>query len=83
MTYTVKLIEEDLDFGCEERAEGTPTMAIVTLIDESGEEQQIKMEDDMLYERGIHEYDKVYFDADNQCPGSQYLHQQHSVQPYL
>ena len=28
--YTVKRIEEDLDFGCEEREEGAPVMAVVT-----------------------------------------------------
>lgn len=33
MKYTVKRIDEDLDFGCEERIEGAPVMAVVTLID--------------------------------------------------
>ena len=31
MIYTVKRIDEDLDFGCEERPKGMPVMAIVTL----------------------------------------------------
>lgn len=62
--YTVKRIEEDLDFGCEEREEGAPVMAIVTLIDSFGEEMRVKAEDAMLYERDINEGDKVYFDKD-------------------
>ena len=42
MIYTVKRIEEDLDFGCEERPKGVPVMAIVTLMNSSGEEIRIK-----------------------------------------
>ena len=38
MIYIVKRIDEDLDFGCEERAEGVPVMAVVTLMNSSGEE---------------------------------------------
>ena len=63
--YTVKRIEEDLDFGCEEREEGAPVMAVVTLVDSFGEEMRVKEEDAMLYERDINEGDKVYFDKDN------------------
>ncbi len=62
--YTVKKIEEDLDFGCEEREEGAPVMAVVTLVDSFGEEMRVKAEDAMLYERDINEGDKVYFDKD-------------------
>ena len=62
--YTVKRIEEDLDFGCEKREEGAPVMAVVTLIDSFGEEMRVKAEDAMLYERDINEGDKVYFDKD-------------------
>ena len=65
MIYTVKRIDEDLDFGCEERTEGAPVMAVVTLMNSSGEELRIKAEDAMLYERNINEGDKVYFDKDN------------------
>ena len=65
MIYTVKRIDEDLDFGCEERAEGAPVMAIVTLMNSSGEELRVKAEDAMLYERNINEGDKVYFDEEN------------------
>lgn len=35
MIYTVKRIDEDLDFGCEERAKDAPVMAVVTLVDSS------------------------------------------------
>lgn len=65
MIYTVNRIDEDLDFGCEERAEDAPVMAVVTLIDSSGEELRVKAEDAMLYERDINEGDKVYLDKDN------------------
>ena len=65
MIYTVKRIDEDLDFGCEERAEGAPVMAVVTLMNSSGEELRVKAEDAMLYERNINEGDKVYFDEEN------------------
>ena len=62
--YTIKRIEEDLDFGCEEREEGAPVMAVVTLVDSFGEEMRVKAEDAMLYERDINEGDKVYFGKD-------------------
>ena len=42
MIYTVKRIDEDLDFGCEERAKDAPVMAVVTLVDSSGEELRVK-----------------------------------------
>ena len=32
MIYTVKRIDEDLDFGCEERPKGMPVMAIVQIL---------------------------------------------------
>lgn len=65
MIYIVKRIDEDLDFGCEERAEGAPVMVVVTLINSSGEESRVKAGDAMLYERNINEGDKVYFDEEN------------------
>ena len=58
--YTVKRIDEDLNFGCEERPDDAPVMAIVTLVDSSG-----KAEDARLYERNINEGDKVCFDVNN------------------
>lgn len=33
MKYTVISIDEDLDFGCEERSDDDPVMAVVTLQD--------------------------------------------------
>ena len=65
MIYIVKRIDEDLDFGCEERAERAAVMAVVTLINSAGEELIVKSEDAMLYERNINEGDKVYFDEEN------------------
>ena len=63
--YTVKRIEEDLDFGCEEREEDASVMAVVTLVDSFGEEMRVKAEDAMLYERNINEGDKVCLDTNN------------------
>lgn len=65
MIFTVKKIEEDLDFGCEEKTEGTPVMAVVTLEDPDRQETRIKMEDALLYARDIQEGDKVYMDERN------------------
>ena len=65
MIYKVKRIDEDLDFGCEERVDGAPVMAVVTLMNSSGEEVTVKAGDAMLYERNINEGDKVYFDEEN------------------
>ena len=57
MMYIVKRIDEDLNFGCEERPDA-PVMAIVTLVDSSGKEVIVKAEDARLYERNINEGDK-------------------------
>ena len=65
MMYTVKQIDEDLDFGCEERLDDAPVMAIVTLVDSSGKEVTVKAEDAKLYERNINEGDKVCLDVNN------------------
>ena len=65
MIYTVKRIDEDLDFGCEERPKGVPVIAIVTLTNSSGEEIKIPAEDAMLYEYNINEGDKVCLNVNN------------------
>ena len=65
MMYTVKRIDEDLDFGCEERLEDVPIMAIVTLTNSLGEELTVKEEDAMLYKHNINEGDKVCIGANN------------------
>ena len=65
MMYTVKRIDEDLNFGCEERPDEVPVMAIVTLVDSLGKEVTVKVEDAELYERNINEGDKVCLDVNN------------------
>ena len=52
MKYQVMRIEEDLDFGCEERGADEPVMAVVVLKDENGTESRIRQEDQMLYDNG-------------------------------
>lgn len=63
MKYTVKRIDEDLDFGCEEHIEGVPIMAVVTLIDDDGQEIKLRQLDQMLYDRNINEGDVVFLDG--------------------
>ena len=63
--YTVKRIDEDLKFGCEERPDDVPVMAIVTLVDSSGKEVTVKAEDAELYERNINGGDKVCLNVNN------------------
>ncbi len=65
MKYTVARIDEDIDYGCEERNEDQPVMAIVTLKDEEGQEIRIRQEDQMLYDREINEGDEVILDEEN------------------
>ena len=57
-------IDEDVDFGCEERMDNSPVMAIVTLPDEDGLEHQIRVADQSLYDSDIAEGDRVILDAD-------------------
>lgn len=59
--FEVISIEEDLDFGCEEREEGAQVMAIVTLRGENGEEMCVRHADKVLYEKEINEGDSVRF----------------------
>ena len=65
MKYTVLRIEEDIDFGCEERSEDEPIMASVTLLDENGEESKIRQEDQRLYDLDINEGDHVVMNEKN------------------
>ena len=62
MIFKVQKIEEDIDFGCEERMDDEPVMAVVTLQDEAGAEKRVKMPDQLLYDREINEGDQVIFD---------------------
>ena len=59
MKYQVVRIDEDIDFGCEERSADEPVMAVVVLQDENGNESHIRQEDQMLYDRNIEEGDTV------------------------
>ena len=65
MIYIVKDIEEDLDFGCEERLEAAPKMAVAVLADETGRELRKKVPDQHLYDEGIEPGSRVYFDENN------------------
>ena len=56
MSWRVKRIQED-DYGCEERPDNEKTTVLVTLADENGQEKQIRVADDWLYELGIDEGD--------------------------
>lgn len=66
MKYRVVRIDEDIDFGCEERKEGIPVMAVVLLEDESGNQQHIRQIDQYLYDNDINEGDQVQFTADGE-----------------
>ena len=57
MGWTVKRIQED-DYGCEERSEDAKVKVLVTLVDESGQERLIQVEDEWLYANGIDEGDR-------------------------
>ena len=65
MIYIVKRIDEDLDFGCEERLDDAPVMAIVTLVDSLGKEVLVKAEDALLYGHNINEGYKACLDVNN------------------
>ena len=54
--------DEYIDFGCEERSADDPVIAIVTLLDENGEQLRSRQEDQMLYDRNINEGDLVVLD---------------------
>ena len=56
MQYKVLKIEEDMDFGCEERQPGEALMSVVLMEDDDG----------LLYERDINEGDFVTMDGQHQ-----------------
>ena len=62
MLYKVLRIEEDIDYGCEERLPGSPVMAVVTLRDENENEQVIRWPDRALYDLNINEGDTVFYE---------------------
>ena len=55
MQYKVLKIEEDMDFGCEERQPGEALMSVVLMEDENGNETSLRHDDGLLYERDINE----------------------------
>ena len=57
MQYKVIRIEENMDFGCEERQPGERLMSVVILEREDGREISLKHDDERLYERDINEGD--------------------------
>lgn len=73
--YVVKRIDEDLDFGCEERAEGEPVMAVVTLEDGNGQERKLRYPDQLLWNKKINEGDTVIITEEKELqkwiPGDQ------------
>lgn len=62
MIYTVIKIEEDMDFGCEERIPGSPVMARLALRDEKGNIINIRYPDQELYELDINTGDSVLYE---------------------
>lgn len=64
MIKRVMRIDEDVDFGCEERMDNSPAMVIVTLQDEDGTKHQIRVADQFLYDSDISEGDRILLDAD-------------------
>lgn len=62
MVYKVIRIDEDIDFGCEERIDGSPIMAIVTLQGTDESRKRLRVEDQFLYDCDINEGDLVVTD---------------------
>ena len=56
---------EDFVFGFDDLAKDAPVMAVVTLVDSSGEELRVKAEDALLYKNNINEGDKVCYDKND------------------
>ena len=59
--YVVERIDED-DFGCEERPEGQPLLAVVTLSSDESLPFAVRVPDKELYELDINEGDRVVLD---------------------
>ena len=66
MKYKVLKIEEDIDFGCEERQPGAELMSVVLLESEDGQEISLRHNDRLLYERDINEGDTVVMDENRE-----------------
>ena len=63
MVYTVLKIEEDMDFGCEERNENIPVMAVLTIADEEGNQRAVRYPDRELYRLEVNEGDRITLDS--------------------
>jgi hypothetical protein len=66
MQYKVIRIEENMDFGCEERQPGERLMSVVILEREDGREISLKHDDERLSERDINEGDIVTLDENRE-----------------
>ena len=55
--WTIEHIFE-ADFGCEERADDEPLMALVTLVSEDGRTMQLEVADSWLTKQGLDEGDE-------------------------
>ena len=66
MQYKVLKIEEDMDFGCEERQPGEALMSVVRMEDANRSESRLRHDDGLLYERDINEGDFVTMDGQHQ-----------------
>ena len=66
MQYKVLKIEEDIDFGCEERQPGEKLTSVVLLEREDGCEMSLRHDDGLLYERDINEGDLVTLDENRE-----------------
>ena len=66
MQYKVLKIEEDMDFGCEERQAGGALMSVGLVAQSIGNETSLRHDDGLLYERDINEGDLVTMDGQHQ-----------------
>lgn len=57
---------DEPDFGCEGRPDGIPVTDNIYLLDESGEEQMIPMEEQLVWQRGLDEGMTVCYDEEGQ-----------------
>ena len=64
MLYTIQRIEENVDYGCEERSVAMPVQAIAVLLGDDGIEKSIRMPDVLFYERALEAGDRVCLDTD-------------------
>ena len=65
MIYRLTDIQEDIDFGCEEREDGQPLMAVAVLEDANGNQSRFKMADSLFTQRDLKAGDSVYIDEYN------------------